>query len=69
MLTKSRPNPKKKDASLDHLKALAADALSVPEPELNRYEKELYKYRRDEVKPYLQTKEERKPESIGRIRI
>ncbi len=70
MLTRSRPNPKKKNPSLDHLRALAVDALIVPEPEPTRYEEELRKYKRDLPAPYLKgTKETRKPERIGNIRI
>lgn len=42
----ARPNPKKVNPSLAHLRRVVVDFLDVPEPEPNRYEQELDDFKR-----------------------
>jgi hypothetical protein len=69
LAVRSRPNYKKRNPSLAHLRACVVDSLLAPEPMPGRYEKELADYQRDNLTPYLKPTAERKPETVGVIRV
>lgn len=67
----SRPNRKKLNPSLAHLRACVVDCLQVPEP-TSRYHEELRIFLRDRDESnlvYLKPADTKKPEKIGNIRI
>lgn len=69
LITKSRPNPNKRNPSLAHLRACVIDCLEVPETPPGRYEKELRSYIMETQTPYLKQTPDKKPERIGNVRI